>query len=156
MVPHAEEGMGPVQATENDPRITRVGRFLRETAMDELPQLLNILKGDMSFVGPRALRPQEIENKTKIVTDLINNPSARIRHSVVPGLTGPAQVFAACDIPTTEKLKYDRWYIRYSGFSLDLWLILVSFLITFKGKWESRDKKLKFLDLGYFGKKGNY
>lgn len=61
MIPDAEKHTGAVWASENDPRVTKVGRILRATAIDELPQLLNILKGDMSFVGPRALRPQERE-----------------------------------------------------------------------------------------------
>ena len=105
MIPDAEKSTGPIQAEENDKRITKIGRVLRKTAMDELLQLLNILKGDMSFVGPRALRPSEIQNRTKTVTDHIHDSNMSIRHSVTPGLTGIAQVFAACDAPADEKLK---------------------------------------------------
>jgi lipopolysaccharide/colanic/teichoic acid biosynthesis glycosyltransferase len=97
-------------------------------SMDELPQLLNILKGGMSFVGPRALRPSEIENRTKTATDILHDPAMSIRHSVTPGLTGVAQVFVPCDATAAEdKLKYDRWYIRKWNFYLDLWPIITSF-----------------------------
>ncbi|MBI4335849.1 MAG: sugar transferase [Candidatus Omnitrophica bacterium] len=153
MIPNAEQHTGPIQARENDPRITGVGRFLRKTAMDELPQLINILKGDMSFVGPRALRPYEIENKTGNCTDLVNHPRMVTRHLIKPGLTGAAQVFAPYDMPLSKKLKYDRWYIKNRGLILDLWLIAVSFLITFSSRWEARDRKLKVLRLGYVDKK---
>lgn len=146
MMPDAEKFTGPIQAEENDERMTKIGKILRKTAMDELPQLINILKGDMSFVGPRALRPSEIENRTKTATDLIHNPAMAIRHSVTPGLTGVAQVFAPCDATAEEKLRYDRWYIRKWNFYMDLWLIFTSLLITFKARWESRNKKLKFLN----------
>jgi len=150
MHPDAEKNFGPIQAKENDERITRIGGVLRKTAMDELPQLINILKGDMSFVGPRALRPSEIENRTRTATDLIHHPDAMMRHSVVPGLTGVAQVFAACDIPTSEKLKYDRWYIKNFSLYIDIWLIVISFLVTLKGRWETRGKKFTFLTLDLF------
>lgn len=146
MVLDAEKFTGPIQAEENDKRVTKIGGILRKTAMDEFPQLINILKGDMSFVGPRALRPLEIQNRTKTATDLIHDPAMSIRHSVTPGLTGVAQVFASCDATADEKLRYDRWYIRNWNFYLDLWLIFSSFLITFKAKWESRSKKLGFLN----------
>jgi len=146
MMPDAEKSIGPVQAAENDRRITKVGKLLRNTAMDELPQLLNILKGDMSFVGPRALRPSEVQNRTGTLTDLIHDPAMSIRHSVIPGLTGVAQVFAPCDATTGVKLRYDRWYIRNWNFYMDLWLIFMSFLITFKARWEFRSRKLKFLN----------
>ena len=147
MMPDAEKSTGPIQAAENDKRITRIGSILRKTAMDELPQLINILKGDMSFVGPRALRPSEMQIRTGTVTDLIHDPAMSIRHSVTPGLTGVAQVFAACDATADVKLRYDRWYIRNWNFYLDIWLIFVSFFITFKARWESRQKKLEFLKL---------
>jgi lipopolysaccharide/colanic/teichoic acid biosynthesis glycosyltransferase len=95
MRPDAEAGVGAVQAVERDPRVTRVGRFMRATAMDELPQLWNILRGDMSFVGPRALRPGEIEaGRGGILERLEDVPGFATRVSVRPGLTGVAQVYA--------------------------------------------------------------
>src|SRR5207247_7523504 len=74
MIPDAERGIGPVQAAERDPRVTRVGRVLRVTAMDELPQLWNIFRGDMSFVGPRALRPDEIDTTAGVPLSLQRIP----------------------------------------------------------------------------------
>jgi lipopolysaccharide/colanic/teichoic acid biosynthesis glycosyltransferase len=143
MIPDAEAGVGAVQATEHDPRVTRVGRLLRATAMDELPQLWNIFRGDMSFVGPRALRPGEIEvtGSGRHVT-LEQIPGYRERHSVRPGLTGVAQVFAPRDVPRRSKFKYDRLYVSNQSFWLDVRLIVVSFWITFRGKWEVRGNKI--------------
>ena len=86
MIPDAEARVGPIQAAENDPRVTRIGRLLRATAMDELPQLWNIFRGDMSFVGPRALRPGEIEvNGDGSVERLEDVPGFAERCAVVPG-----------------------------------------------------------------------
>ena len=120
-----------------------MGRILRPTAMDELPQLINILKGDMSFVGPRALRPQEVEvygnPDAKKIEEI---PGYRERHTVTPGLTGLAQVYLPADVPRQEKFRYDALYIQKQSFRLDLKLILLSFWITFRGKWESRGKKV--------------
>lgn len=94
MIPDAEKDLGPVQANENDPRITLIGRFLRKTAMDESLQLINIFKADMSFVGPRALRPVEIElNNASKIKSIFQVPGFKERSSVQPGLTGAAQVF---------------------------------------------------------------
>ena len=143
MVPDSDRRFGPLQAADADRRITRVGRLLRATAMDELPQLWNIFKGDMSFVGPRALLPEEIEvsgNGEPIPMERI--PGYEARHRVRPGLTGVAQVYAARDIPRRHKFRYDRLYIRRQSFSLDLRLIALSFWITFRGKWEHRGAKL--------------
>jgi lipopolysaccharide/colanic/teichoic acid biosynthesis glycosyltransferase len=143
MIPDAESAVGALQASQNDPRITRVGRVLRATAMDELPQLWNIFRGDMSFVGPRALRPGEIETSGSgehVAMESI--PGYTERHSVRPGLTGIAQIFAPRDVPRRHKFKYDRIYITNQSFWLDVRLILVSFLITFRGQWESRAKKI--------------
>lgn len=167
---NAELGTGPVAAAENDSRITKVGKALRATGMDELPQLVNILKGDMSFVGPRADRPWEVEEsdgdllgtvsgrgqvpdanqgRTSLhakaslddasLTQLI--PGYEMRLVVRPGLTGLAQVYAKYDTPRRQKLRFDLLYIKNMSVWLDVRLILLSFLITIRGKWESRDKK---------------
>ena len=143
MVPDADKKYGLVQAQENDLRITRVGRLLRATAMDELPQLWNIFKGDMSFVGPRALVGQEVEVKGNGESvSLEDIPGYEERHSIHPGLTGVAQIFADRDIPRRKKFRYDRLYARRQSFGLDLKLIALSFWITFRGKWEVRGRKL--------------
>lgn len=143
MIKNAERDTGPVQATENDPRITKIGRILRNTAMDELPQLWNIFIGDMSFVGPRSLRPKEKEvygNSDEV--DIEKVPGYRERLKVRPGLTGIAQIYLPTDALRKEKFKYDLHYIENQSFLLDLKLILLSFWITFRGKWQSREKKI--------------
>ncbi len=142
MVPDAESGGRALQAASNDPRVTRIGRLMRATALDELPQLWNIFVGDMSFVGPRALRPQEVEtngNGELLAIDEI--PGGRERHLVKPGLTGIAQIFAPRDITRRNKFRYDRLYIRNQGFWFDVRLILLSFWITARGKWEHGGSK---------------
>ena len=142
MIPDSNSGGGTVQATEDDPRITQIGRFLRATALDELPQLLNILKGEMSFVGPRALpinERQVNEDSTEVPDEQIAGFDARFR--VKPGLTGIAQIYAPRDIPRRHKFKYDLLYVRRRSFWLDLKLVALSFWITFRGKWEHRGRK---------------
>jgi lipopolysaccharide/colanic/teichoic acid biosynthesis glycosyltransferase len=142
MVPDADKRYGLVQAEENDPRITKVGRVLRATAMDELPQLWNIFKGDMSFVGPRALAVKEVEiDGSGESVRLEDIPGFEERHSICPGLTGIAQIFADRDIPRRKKFRYDGLYARRQCFWLDLKLIALSFWITFRGKWEVRGRK---------------
>ena len=144
MVPDSDKRFGPLQAKENDPRITRVGNILRITAMDELPQLLNILKGEMSFVGPRPLMPAEIEveqNASRETVMLEQVKGYVERHSVTPGLTGIAQIFAPRDLIRKHKFRYDLLYIKKQSLILDIKLILLSFWITFRGKWETRNKK---------------
>ena len=142
MVADAEAHVGARQATDGDPRITRVGRWLRATAMDELPQLWSIFRGDMSFVGPRALRPGEIEvSGGGELVALEDVPGFAERCRVVPGLTGVAQIYAPRDIPRRHKFRYDRVYIRNRSFWLDVRLILLSFWITFRGTWEARSRK---------------
>ena len=143
MIIDAEKGVGPVQAIENDPRVTRVGKLLRKTAMDELPQLINIIRGDMSFVGPRALRPTEIEVVTPVDKDDSSSELFKSRHRIKPGLTGVAQVYAPRDLPRQEKLKYDLWYINNRTFLLDISLILQSFWITFNKKWDTADRNFR-------------
>jgi len=145
MVPDADKNWGYVQARENDPRITKVGRFLRATALDELPQLLNIWKGDMSFVGPRTLPINEIQigekgNDKELPDDAI--PGFDLRSKARPGLTGIAQIYAPRDISRRNKFRYDALYIKRMSLLLDIKLILFSFWITSVGKWESRKKKL--------------
>ncbi len=94
MIKGAEKDTGPVQAVENDSRVTKVGRLLRATAMDELPQLLNILRGDMSFVGPRALRPQEREvHGSPDEMNIEDVPGYKEKLTARQGLTGVAQVY---------------------------------------------------------------
>jgi lipopolysaccharide/colanic/teichoic acid biosynthesis glycosyltransferase len=142
MIPDAEAKSGPLQAAHNDARVTRVGRLMRATAMDELPQLWNIFCGDMSFVGPRALRPGEIEvNGRGSVERLEEVPGFAVRCAVVPGLTGVAQIYAPRDVPRRHKFRYDRLYIQRQSFWLDVRLILLSFWITFRGTWEARERK---------------
>jgi lipopolysaccharide/colanic/teichoic acid biosynthesis glycosyltransferase len=142
MRPDAEAATGAIQADEDDPRVTRVGRRMRATAMDELPQLWNILIGDMSFVGPRALRPGEIEaDSDGRVVHLEEIPGYHLRSSVRPGLTGVAQIYAARDIPRRHKFRYDRLYIAKRSWMLDLRLILLSFWISLLGTWEARGRK---------------
>ncbi len=143
MVVDAEARSGPVQASERDARVTPVGRLLRTTAMDELPQLWNIFIGDMSFVGPRPLRPDEIEiaGDGQLVA-LADVPGFRERHLVRPGLTGIAQVFAARDLPRSAKFRLDRLYLKRVGFWFDLKLVLLSFWITGRGEWEERQRSI--------------
>jgi lipopolysaccharide/colanic/teichoic acid biosynthesis glycosyltransferase len=143
MRPDAEALSGPVQATHNDPRITCVGRLLRATAMDELPQLVNIFRGDMSFVGPRPLRPGEVDVRGDgRMVRLEEIPGYDERHGVRPGLTGLTQVFAPRDISRTSKFRLDRLYLRRASFWLDMRLIALSFWITARGAWEIRGRKV--------------
>jgi sugar transferase (PEP-CTERM system associated) len=121
----AEAGSGPIWSTLNDPRVTPVGRFLRNTRLDELPQLWNVLRGDMSFVGPRPERPQFVAELTATI------PFFSQRHVLKPGITGWAQVhhsYAASVEEATEKLQYDLYYIK----NLSLWLDILILAETVK------------------------
>jgi lipopolysaccharide/colanic/teichoic acid biosynthesis glycosyltransferase len=143
MILDAESRSGPQQASDNDPRVTRVGRLLRGAAIDELPQLWNIFVGDMSFVGPRPLRPGEVEVRGDgRLLPLSAIPGYEARHQVRPGLTGLTQVYASRDLPRTRKFRLDRVYLKRASFCLDLKLIVLSFWITSRGAWESREPKL--------------
>ena len=142
MRPDAEAATGAVQATAHDPRVTRIGRFMRATAMDELPQLWNIFRGDMSFVGPRALRPGEIEaGANGRLEKLEDVPGFERRIRVRPGLTGLAQIYARRDIPRRQKFRYDHVYVARQSWWLDVRLILLSFWISVLGTWEARGRK---------------
>ncbi len=136
MVPDSDAKWGAVPAKEGDPRITRVGRILRATAMDELPQLWNIFRGDMSFVGPR---PEWAELVKQFRAEI---PGFDRRHAVTSGLTGIAQVYGHSELPRRQKLRYDLLYIKRQSFWLDVRIVFVSFLVTFTGKWEDRSAKL--------------
>jgi lipopolysaccharide/colanic/teichoic acid biosynthesis glycosyltransferase len=112
----AEAG-GPQWAGANDPRITRVGWFLRSSRLDEIPQLWCVLKGDMAFVGPRPERPEFVESLTKEI------PFYGVRHMVRPGLTGWAQIkykYGSTVADAREKLQYDLFYIKNASIGLDL------------------------------------
>jgi exopolysaccharide biosynthesis polyprenyl glycosylphosphotransferase len=121
MIPNAEAKTGAVFAQANDNRVTRVGRFMRKTRLDEVPQLWNVLKGDMSVIGPRPERPEHIKRlQAKI-------PFYRTRHIIRPGLTGWAQVryrYGANDEDSLVKLQYDLYYIRHQSLLLDLNIIM--------------------------------
>lgn len=130
MVRGAEETTGPILASEKDERVLKIGYFLRKTALDELPQLLNILQGEMSFVGPR---PQ----RTVLVQDYLRDiPQYAQRHRVLPGLSGLAQVAGDYYLTPRQKLRFDRLYIEHMSLGFDLKLLLLAFLITFWYRWQ--------------------
>ena len=143
MIVDAERHTGAIQARVDDPRVTRVGRVLRATAFDELPQLWNIFRGDMSVVGPRPLRPGEADTTAGgALLPLSAIPGYERRHLVRPGLTGVAQVHAPRDLPRHGKFRYDLLYLKRAGLWLDLVLIVQSFWITARGRWEHRSRKV--------------
>lgn len=143
MTVDAERG-GAKQAVAGDARVTGVGRWLRATAMDELPQLWNILVGDMSVVGPRALRPGEVDARGPGVFERLEDvPGFEFRSSVKPGLTGVAQIYARRDLPRRLKFRYDRLYIQRQSFALDIRLVALSFWISLTGAWETRGRRGK-------------
>ncbi len=126
------------QARRNDPRVTRFGGLLRKTAMDEVPQLWNILRGDMSFVGPRALLPAEIEARSeyKGAVSVDQIPGYERRCWMRPGLTGIAQLHAARDVSRRQKFRYDLMYLKRQGFWFDVALIIRSGWTSLTGGWE--------------------
>ena len=143
MVPDADKAFGAVrQARENDPRVTRVGRLLRATSLDEIPQLLNIARGDMSWVGPRALAPDEVQVQEE--EDLPDEaiPGFDARSKLRPGLTGLAQVFAPRDVPRRQKYQCDAVYAHSQSLKLDIRLIMLSLWITLRARWEARQGKV--------------
>jgi exopolysaccharide biosynthesis polyprenyl glycosylphosphotransferase len=131
MVTDAEKGGVAQWASKNDSRITRVGRFIRKGRLDELPQLFNILNGDMSFVGPRPERPEFVEKLAKAV------PYYEERHRVKPGLTGWAQVcYSYGDTvgDSIEKLQYDLYYVKNYSALLDILILLQTAEVVLLGK----------------------
>jgi exopolysaccharide biosynthesis polyprenyl glycosylphosphotransferase len=130
MVVDAEK-MGAKWADKNDPRITKVGRFIRKTRIDELPQLINIVKGEMSFVGPRPERPEFDNTLSEAI------PFWMLRYIAKPGLTGWAQInydYGASLEDAKEKLKYDMYYIKNFSFYLDIKIIVNTLKVIFFGK----------------------
>ncbi len=131
MIPDAERETGAVLAQKNDPRVTRIGRILRKTRLDELPQLWNVLRGEMSLIGPRPERPEFVEQWKKII------PHYKTRLLVKPGITGWAQVYGRYDEgPETvwEKLEYDLYYLRNLSPSLDFEILARTVLVMLFGK----------------------
>jgi lipopolysaccharide/colanic/teichoic acid biosynthesis glycosyltransferase len=141
MVTTSDRDFGVRQATANDRRVTRVGQVLRATGLDELPQLLNILRGEMSFVGPRALSTSE-RNQDGTPLQYENTPGFSTRLRVRPGLTGLATIYLPKDAPSLQKFHTDLQYVRQLSFWLDMRLVLLSFWISFRGKWETRAHKV--------------
>lgn len=137
-----DESGGVKAAIVDDPRVTKVGKTLRAMGLDELPQLLNIWRGDMSFVGPRALavgETVELDPGHRVAYEDI--PTFTERLEVPPGLTGLATIYLPKDAPVRQKLEYDLRYVRERSLALDLKLIALSFWISVRGKWETREAK---------------
>lgn len=111
------------QLLPDDKRLTPIGKFVRATSMDELPQIFNVIKGDISFVGPRPLLPAYLE--------LYNERQAK-RHDVKPGITGWAQVNGRNAISWEQKFEYDAWYVENQSFILDFKIVLMTFQKVFK------------------------
>jgi lipopolysaccharide/colanic/teichoic acid biosynthesis glycosyltransferase/glycosyltransferase involved in cell wall biosynthesis len=122
-------------AERNDPRITRVGKWLRKAALDELPQLVNILKGEMSFVGPRPQARRLVEGWVRTI------PNYAARHNVRPGLTGLAQVRGSYHTTPHDKLRYDLLYARRCNPVLDAWLFATSFAVSARAGWGNDAKR---------------
>jgi lipopolysaccharide/colanic/teichoic acid biosynthesis glycosyltransferase len=124
------EADGAVWASQDDPRITKFGKIMRKTRLDELPQLVNVLKGDMSIVGPRPERPEFLDQLKDAV------PFWTRRHLVKPGITGWAQVrrgYTADAEGTADKLSYDLWYLRHRSLVIDFAVCIKTFTIVFTG-----------------------
>jgi lipopolysaccharide/colanic/teichoic acid biosynthesis glycosyltransferase len=122
------EGSDPVGygtvVTRDDPRVTRAGRFLRRTSLDEVPNLINVLRGEMAIVGPRPTIPAQVDDYT---------PRQNRRHEVLPGITGWAQVQGRAGIPWEERIELDLWYVDHRSLAVDtrilaktVWLVLTA------------------------------
>lgn len=134
----AEESSGPILADENDTRVTPIGRFLRRSRIDELPQLINVIKGDMSIVGPRPERPFFVSQF------LIDIPEYNSRFVAKAGITGYAQLFGNYDTSPEDKLRYDIMYLTNYSLYVDIKLILKTFsVILRKGSFSGPDNRIK-------------
>jgi lipopolysaccharide/colanic/teichoic acid biosynthesis glycosyltransferase len=131
MRPDAEADGKPLWAAVGDPRVTRLGSFLRRSRIDELPQLLNVLRGEMSLVGPRPERPVFVDMLTEQI------PFYAVRHSVKPGITGWAQVrysYGADVEQAMKKLEYDLYYVKNHSLFLDLLILLGTIRVVLLGE----------------------
>ena len=127
----AENGIGAVWATRNDPRITPIGLILRKARIDEIPQIFNVIKGEMSIVGPRPERPELVETLKTLVCDYEK------RLAVKPGITGLAQIFNKYDENISDvrkKIKYDILYIKKMGWVIESRILVQTFLVALTGK----------------------
>jgi lipopolysaccharide/colanic/teichoic acid biosynthesis glycosyltransferase len=123
---HGAEHVGAGMAVnEGDPRITRVGSFLRRTSLDELPNLVNVLRGDMSIVGPRPTIPVQVDQYTE---------RQRGRLRVRPGITGWAQISGRASLPWSERIELDLWYVEHQSLALDLRILARTLAILLRGE----------------------
>ena len=125
LMEHNERNDGPLFKMKNDPRVTSVGKFLRKTRIDELPQLINVLKGEMSLVGPRPHQPDEIEKYEKHHKKVL---------LIKPGMTGMAQISGSSDLPFEEEVKLDTYYIENWTLLKDIYILLKTVIILFKDR----------------------
>jgi sugar transferase (PEP-CTERM system associated) len=127
----AEADTGPTWASDDDPRITKIGRFLRASRLDEIPQLWNVLVGDMAFVGPRPERPEFVEKLNQVI------PYYNLRHATRPGITGWAQTmykYGNTVEDSKEKLRYDLYYIKNCSPVFDVWIVFNTIRTVLLGK----------------------
>jgi sugar transferase (PEP-CTERM system associated) len=127
---NAEKAGKPIWAQQNDPRVTRVGDFIRKVRIDELPQLWNVFKGEMSFVGPRPERPFFVEQLSNDI------PYYNVRHSIKPGITGWAQVrygYGASVEDAVQKLQYDLYYVKNNSLFLDILVLIDTMKVVLFG-----------------------
>ena len=128
MIKDAEMHSGAVLAEEDDPRVTHVGRFLRRARIDELPQLFNIIKGEMSFIGPRPERPVFVDQFCDEI------PGYRERFNVKPGVTGLAQVSGGYATTPERKLKYDLIYMYHQDLAMDTQIVVETLRVVLTGR----------------------
>ena len=134
MIPDAERVTGAVLAGKDDPRITPIGKILRKRALDELPQVINMWKGDISLVGPRPERPELLEGIKLSV------PNYKDRLKVKPGLTGVAQIYGRYATCPRHKLMLDKIYMKSMSPCLDVKLLVLSVTLTLKAKWQELER----------------
>ena len=143
MMKDAEKHTGAVLSDKDDPRVTSIGRLMRKTAVDEIPQLISIFRGDMSWVGPRPERPEFVRNFLRDI------PDCGCRYQVKPGLTGLAQVCGHYLSTPEEKLVYDLEHLRRRSLWLDLKLFLKSWANTARLRWDVPGKAVRAAESRY-------